>query len=83
MLDSTPQLVHFRGHGGGEQGLALEDETGQIKRVNADALAALFELYANRLQCILLNACYSEVQAKAIAQQIPYVIGMGDPINNT
>jgi hypothetical protein len=29
-----------------------------------------------------LNACYSEVQAKAIAQHINYVIGMNDQIED-
>jgi len=82
MLDHTPQVVHFSGHGAGEQGLALEDETGNVKLVYADALAALFELFADSLQCVLLNACYSEVQAKAISQHIPYVIGMSDKIGD-
>jgi hypothetical protein len=32
------------------------------------------------LECVVLNACYSEAQANAIAQHIPYVIGMSDAI---
>jgi len=82
MLDHEPQVVHFSGHGEGEQGLLLEDEIGQIKLVSADALAALFKLYGDRLQCVVLNACYSTVQAEAIAQHIPYVIGMSDAISD-
>ncbi len=34
----------------------------------------LFELFADKIECVVLNACYSEPQAKAIAQQIDYVI---------
>ncbi len=34
------------------------------------------------MECVLLNACYSEVQAKAIAQHIPYVIGMNQAIGD-
>ena len=30
----------------------------------------------------MLNACYSEQQAKAIAQHIPYVIGMNQAIGD-
>jgi hypothetical protein len=31
---------------------------------------------------VVLNACYSEVQAEAIAQHIPFVIGMNDAIGD-
>jgi hypothetical protein len=82
VLEESPQIVHFSGHGAGEQGLALEDETGQVKFVNATALAELFKLFADNVECVLLNACYSEVQAQAIRQHIHYVIGMNQPIGD-
>lgn len=82
MLDHSPQVVHFSGHGGSEKGLVIEDEMGQTKLLDADALGALFKLYADGLRCVLLNACYSAVQAKAIAQYVPYVIGMSDQIGD-
>jgi hypothetical protein len=82
ILEYSPQVVHFSGHGTGDQGLVLEDENGNVKLVNADALAALFELFADGLQCVVLNACYSDVQAIAITQYIPYVIGMGNRIGD-
>jgi hypothetical protein len=62
LLDYEPQIVHFSGHGGGEQGLALENEAGQAQLVSADALARLFKLFEGTVDCVLLNACYSEVQ---------------------
>ena len=82
MLDYKPQVVHFCGHGVGEQGLVLEDETGNPKLVSTDAIANLFELFSDQLECVLLNACYSEVQARAIAQHIPAVIGMNQAIGD-
>jgi CHAT domain len=82
MLDHAPQIVHFSGHGDGAAGLAFEDESGTVKLVSADALASLFELFADGLQCVVLNACYSDVQAKAIVQHVPYVIGMSDQIGD-
>lgn len=40
-------------------------------------------LIVDKLECVVLNACYSKVQAKAIAKYILYIIGMqqaiGDP----
>jgi hypothetical protein len=82
ILDHEPNIVHFSGHGVGEEGLIFEDETGQSKLVEADALANLFKLFADSIECIVLNACYSEVQAKAIAQYIPYVVGMDKAIGD-
>lgn len=82
MLNYKPQIVHFCGHGVGDRGLVLEDETGKTKVVSTLALAELFKLFSNQMECVLLNACYSEVQAKAIAQHIPYVIGMNQAITD-
>jgi hypothetical protein len=82
MLDCKPQIVHFCGHGEGDQGLVLEDDTGKVKKVSASALAALFELFSAQVECVLLNACYSEVQAKAIAQHIDFVVGMNQAIGD-
>jgi hypothetical protein len=45
-------------------------------------LAALFEQFANKVYCIVLNACYSEIQAQAIATHINYVIGMNQSISD-
>ncbi|MBD2041216.1 AAA-like domain-containing protein [Microcoleus sp. FACHB-672] len=82
VIDCNPEIVHFSGHGAGEDGLSLEDETGPAKLVNAKALAALFELFMDRVECVVLNACYSDVQANAIARHIPYVIGMKQAVGD-
>jgi hypothetical protein len=82
MLDFDPQIVHFSGHGEGEGGLVFEDGTGKAKLVDAEALAELFDLFKH-VKCVVLNACYSENQAEAIAQHIDYVIGMSQAIGDT
>ena len=84
MLDYKPQIVHFSGHGVGADGLVLEDVTGQATFVRGEALAKLFQLFTEEcnIECVVLNACYSEVQANAIAQYVPYVIGMNQAIGD-
>ena len=82
MLDLNPQIVQFSGHGIEEEGLAFEDENGKVQFVDAEALAGLFELFANQVECVVLNACYSEAQAEAIYQHIPSVIGMKKAIGD-
>jgi hypothetical protein len=75
ILDETPNIVHFSGHGK-QEGIILQDEKGAPKTVTAESLAILFELFRDTIKCVILNSCYSENQAKAIKLNIPYVIGM-------
>lgn len=81
MLDLKPNIVHFCGHGSGE-GIAFEGENGLAKFMSVEALSGFFELFADTVECVVLNACYSEVQAKAIAKHIPYVVGMNKAIGD-
>jgi hypothetical protein len=81
LLDHKPTFVHFCGHGGGRNGIVLEDNSGQSKHANGDALAALFALFPN-IQCVVLNACYSAIQAEAISQQIDHVVGINSAISD-
>ncbi|MEH2375791.1 CHAT domain-containing protein [Nostoc sp.] len=82
IFDLEPQIVHFSGHGTSTGELCFEDLLGKYQPVQLDALAALFELVAEQINCVVLNACYSEAQAKAIADHIPFVIGMNKAIGD-
>ncbi|MGK7934952.1 MAG: tetratricopeptide repeat protein, partial [Xenococcaceae cyanobacterium] len=82
LLKHQPEIVHFCGHGTGQQGLVLQNDTGLEKLVSTDALSNLFELCSQWVKCVLLNACYSEVQADAIVQHIDYAIGMNREIGD-
>ena len=82
LLAHTPDMVHFSGHGGGSQGLALENELGQIQLVSSIALAGLFQLFKANVACVFLNACYSEEQAIAIHQHVSCVVGMNQAIGD-
>lgn len=76
ILTYRPKIVHFSGHGSGEAGLLLENNYSRAQPVSTVAIASLFELMANDVDCVVLNACFSRVQAEAINQYIPYVVGM-------
>jgi hypothetical protein len=82
LLDMQPKIVHFSGHGASTGALCFENQMGQVQLVQPDALAALFEQFSSQVNCVLLNACYSEIQAKAIAEHIEYVIGMNQAIGD-
>ncbi|HET6446902.1 MAG TPA: DUF1566 domain-containing protein, partial [candidate division Zixibacteria bacterium] len=82
LLDVQPQIVHFSGHGISMGALCFENQMGETHPIRPEALAALFEMFTNQVNCVLLNACYSEIQAEAIAKHIDYVIGMNRAIGD-
>lgn len=78
LLRYNPAIVHFCGHGQASGAIILQDQEGQARPVDPLALAHLFALFQNHVRCVVLNACYSAVQAGAIAEHIAVVIGMTD-----
>ncbi len=82
LLDYEPQIVHFSGHGTENDGLAVENNSGELQLVSSQSLARLFKLFKDKVECVLLNACYSEEQALAIHQNIDCVIGMSQAVGD-
>jgi len=82
LLDHQPTIVHFSGHGTGSNGLVLENNSGLIQLVSAESLARLFKSFQENVECVLLNACYSETQANSIHQYIDCVMGMSQAIGD-
>ena len=81
LMTHRPHIVHFVGHGSGQQGLILDDGRGRAQRVPTRALARLFQQVAS-VECVLLNACYSDTQAQAIVQFVSCVVGMNQAIGD-
>lgn len=83
LLDVEPHVVHFSGHGIGQEGVVFHAEAeADTKRVSSNALANLFGVLRGNVRLVVLNACYSQEQAKAIVQEIDFVIGMSDAIHD-
>lgn len=78
----TPNVLHFCGHGSGAKGLVFEDNDGKAKYIQGDDLANFLSLFTDTLECVVLNACYSEVQAKEIQKYVNCVIGMEEAIGD-
>ena len=81
LLAEQPKIVHFSGHGVGQEGLVLVGHDNKPKPATAEALSGLFKQFPE-VKCVLLNACYAEMQAKAIVQHIDYVIGMSQAVRD-
>jgi hypothetical protein len=76
LLQQRPALVHFSGHGNEHGELVVEDDAGEGVPVPPDALEALFAILGASLRCVVLNACHSAEQARAIAKHVDVVVGM-------
>jgi len=82
LLRHQPDIVHFSGHGSVSSEIILEDVSGNSRPVSVRALSTLFSVLKDNIKCVVLNACYSEQQAQAIAQSIDCVIGMSKAIGD-
>lgn len=84
LLDYEPDIVHFSGHGTGQEGIVLEDDAGNAAVISTEALESLFAAIKQIkvIECVVLNACFSEVQAVAIANHVKYVVGMHQSITD-
>jgi hypothetical protein len=76
LLRFRPDIVHFSGHGADSSEIVLQDESGAGRVVDGDALSRLFDVLRDDIRCVVLNACYSDRQATAIAEHIDCVVGM-------
>ena len=82
LLKHRPHVVHFSGHGSGDGEILLEDEDRYIHAVVPEALAETFRLLRGDIRCVVINVCYSQPQADAIARHVAGVVGMAAPIED-
>ncbi len=81
--EHRPRVVHFSGHGGGSRGLVFAAEDGSNRWVTGDALEQLLRAFRGSVQLVVLNACRSDEQAKALIGSVDCVIAMRTDIDDT
>ncbi len=90
LLRFKPNIVHFSGHGSNKGKLIFENSVGYQEEADPRALSKLFEIInkddamseEEKIRLVILNACYSEKQARAIANYVDCVIGISDEIKD-
>jgi tetratricopeptide (TPR) repeat protein len=80
LLAHQPHIVHFSDQGAGQTDIMLEN--GESQLVSGETLAHFFKPFANRIKCVILNACFSALQASHIVKNVDFVIGMNQPIKD-
>jgi len=83
LLRHQPHIVHFSGHGSASNGIILEDMEGFSRSISERALGKLFAVLKDNIRVVVLNACYSEKQAEAIAKSIDSVVGMSRAVSDS
>ncbi len=76
LQSQKPDIVHFSGHGNNAGAIVMEDSNGEPSEVNAEILAEIFQVLGGNVRCVVLNACYSAVQAAGLGKAVGFVIGM-------
>jgi hypothetical protein len=77
LTQHLPHIVHFSGHGSAIGEILAEDPDGDTHPLPPRAVRRLFEVpYHNNVRLVLLNACYSRIQAEAIVEVVDCAIGM-------
>ncbi|MEM6268197.1 MAG: CHAT domain-containing protein [Bacteroidota bacterium] len=79
--DRVPRILHFSGHGT-EEGLEIENENGTGKIISRDFFCDFLRLHREPIECVVLNACYSETTGGRIAEFIPHVIAIKGEIRD-
>jgi len=78
-----PDIVHFSSHGTEQGRIILEDERGYSRPISPEALTRVFKILRDNIRCVILNACFSMEQSRAISKHIECVVGMSHEIRDT
>lgn len=82
LLEFKPHVVHFSGHGNPTNELNFLDKDGDSRPVPVSVIADLFEVLKDDVRLVVLNACFSKVQAKEIVKFIDCAIGSRSTIGD-
>lgn len=80
--ERSPHVIHFSGHGSSADEIVLVDDKGRAKPLGKAAVENLFRLLSGNVRVVVLNACFSETQAKAIVRHVDCAVGMSRAIGD-
>jgi hypothetical protein len=82
LVDCSPRIVHFSGHGDRDGTLYVGNEDGSKIPIAPAGMAALLGQHAATVDCVILNACRTMLLAEAMAGHFDHVIAMRDAIGD-
>ena len=81
--ENKPNIVHFSGHGTEKGKLVFCDDNGKLlttKKRIIEFFKIITNNKNNNLECVVLDACYSEILADEILKYVECVIGIRNQI---
>ena len=81
LLGKDYRIVQFSGHGTGQE-LVLEGPLGKPQVVPPEALAECLWAYSPPIECVVFNACHTDVQGELVSPRVPFTIGMNGAISD-
>lgn len=78
----NPTIVHFSGHGSDEDQLVLQDNSGNTKLINKEAIVQTMVSTSDSIKLVFFNTCFSFGQAEAITEYVDAAIGMNASIGD-
>jgi esterase/lipase superfamily enzyme len=82
LLQYQPRILHFSGHGSPTGDMIFQNPQGNPQLVSPEALAELLKVLQRRIECVVLNACFSLEKADALADIVSCVVGMNKEIGD-
>lgn len=82
LLQYSPHIVHFSGHGSSSDEIFLLDAQSRAMPVSKSAIKHLFLTLKDNIRVVVLNACFSQPQALAIVEIVDCAVGMSKEIGD-
>lgn len=76
-----PTIVHVVGHGSATGEILIENDRQELEPVALSTLVELFTSVEQKIECLVLNSCFSVQMADALIKYIPCTIGIDEEID--
>ena len=83
LLEQRPHIIHFCGHGSHSGEILLVGDGGAASPLGNEVLVELLRVLNDELRIVVLNACYTSAQARAIATVVDCAVGTSSVIEDS
>jgi esterase/lipase superfamily enzyme len=82
LVEYQPTIVHIVGHGSATGEISLKNDLNQTQAVESSAFAKLFATVERKIDCVVLNSCFSLAMADELAKHVRCTIGIDEQIDD-
>lgn len=82
LLEHSPNVVHWSGHGTRGGDLQLDDGSGNAKPVSLATFENLLRVLKDGIRAVVMNACYTRAHAEAAVKHVDFAVGMERAISD-